>query len=41
MGILDAKLLTEQLDLLRELVVFGGLPGTRVQGVGRPVPGRR
>ena len=39
-GILDAKLLAKPLDLLLESVVLGGLPGARVQGVGRPGPGR-
>jgi len=40
-SILDAELLTEQLDLLLELVIFSGLSGARVQGVGRPSAGRR
>ena len=39
-GVLDAKLLTEQLDLLRESAVLGCPSGARVQGVGRPAAGR-
>ena len=39
-GVLDAKLLAEQLDLLLESVIFCSLPGARVQGIGRPAPGR-
>ena len=39
-GVLDAKFLAEQLDLLRESVVLSCLPGARVQGVGRPAAGR-